>query len=467
MPSGHVHSPESKGRRDGAPRGWRSPGCKRTRTRPAVARKKGAATLAADARRLLRFAERDSLRSSRRHGIDHHQVASFKKEVVVTAGVPLAIDPRRLRGAEATRAPVLLVHGFGQNRYAWHLPLAEELLQLPRGGGLRRVQPRSARPRKVAQARRNSLTAALTATWRRTSLRRWPRCARCRAGGRCSSSVTRSAASSATPPRPRSSGSCEAWSRWAAPHFTRGSMFLGAVRAVNGGLRALRVPLGNLPLTLQPVGTALRGMTRVLKGRAHPLPLRAWHEGATEHHVLEEHFRLAFDRASLEDLRNLFDLGVGAAVRRGPRLRRAVRARRGSSRCSSSGARTTSSPHPGPSAPRTSVAAGATRPTASTRSAHRPHHGSRRSAHALARGPRLAPRARDVTRPARVAVAPAARRQRGFRSRSRRASSSSRRRTVRFRSFTSSSVASDIDLASFSTCSDVNDCTFPGRTSPA
>ena len=23
---------------------------------------------------------------------------------------------------EGTRAPVLLVHGFGQNRYAWHLP---------------------------------------------------------------------------------------------------------------------------------------------------------------------------------------------------------------------------------------------------------------------------------------------------------------------------------------------------------
>src|ERR1700740_2557021 len=25
-------------------------------------------------------------------------------------------------GGQGTRAPVLLVHGFGQNRYAWHLP---------------------------------------------------------------------------------------------------------------------------------------------------------------------------------------------------------------------------------------------------------------------------------------------------------------------------------------------------------
>ncbi len=58
--------------------------------------------------------------------IDRRERASYFKELVVTGGkVPLAMVRKRAtaeRGTGGTIAPVLLVHGFGQNRYAWHLP---------------------------------------------------------------------------------------------------------------------------------------------------------------------------------------------------------------------------------------------------------------------------------------------------------------------------------------------------------
>ena len=55
--------------------------------------------------------------------IDRAATATFRKEIVVTGGpVPLAMVRKRVAHRDGTLAPLLLVHGFGQNRYAWHLP---------------------------------------------------------------------------------------------------------------------------------------------------------------------------------------------------------------------------------------------------------------------------------------------------------------------------------------------------------
>ena len=56
--------------------------------------------------------------------IDRREKATFVKELVLSGGkVPLAMVRKRLaENAGGTTATVLLVHGFGQNRYAWHLP---------------------------------------------------------------------------------------------------------------------------------------------------------------------------------------------------------------------------------------------------------------------------------------------------------------------------------------------------------
>src|SRR5690349_2969564 len=41
---------------------------------------------------------------------------------------------KRAVGAGGTLAPVLLIHGFGQNRYAWHLPSRSLANHLARAG---------------------------------------------------------------------------------------------------------------------------------------------------------------------------------------------------------------------------------------------------------------------------------------------------------------------------------------------
>src|SRR5512133_3375002 len=61
--------------------------------------------------------------------IDRDARGSFIKELVIVrtrsksgVEVPLSMVRKRRAGASETRAPVLLIHGYGQNRYAWHLP---------------------------------------------------------------------------------------------------------------------------------------------------------------------------------------------------------------------------------------------------------------------------------------------------------------------------------------------------------
>ncbi len=60
--------------------------------------------------------------------VDRTDRARFVKQLVMVEGpVPLAMVRKRscsARGATGgSRGPLLLIHGYGQNRYAWHLPL--------------------------------------------------------------------------------------------------------------------------------------------------------------------------------------------------------------------------------------------------------------------------------------------------------------------------------------------------------
>jgi pimeloyl-ACP methyl ester carboxylesterase len=46
----------------------------------------------------------------------------------------------------------------------------------------------------------------------------------------------------------------------------------------------------------------LRTLRPVAETALYPIPVRGWHKGTLEPHVLEEHLRLAFDRAILGEL---------------------------------------------------------------------------------------------------------------------------------------------------------------------
>src|SRR5688572_2454984 len=55
--------------------------------------------------------------------IDGDQRGTFLKQVVMTPGAqPLGMVRKRLPPPAPTRGAVMLVHGFGQNRYTWHVP---------------------------------------------------------------------------------------------------------------------------------------------------------------------------------------------------------------------------------------------------------------------------------------------------------------------------------------------------------
>jgi polyhydroxyalkanoate synthase subunit PhaC len=240
--------------------------------------------------------------------IDRGETSSFVKEIVLTGSrVPLAMVRKRRAGVDGTRAPVLLVHGFGQNRYAWHLPARSFANHLARAGfdvfnldlrGHGRSRHFGARHcRGVEDYVREDLPAAVEEI-------------QALSGGRSVWVVGHSLGGLvAYASAPTLLGAVSGVVSIGSPyHFTRGSLTLGALTFL---VRALAcAPLPNAPLPLAPVGLAMHLLRRFAESPLYPLPLRGWHAGSCEPHVLEQHLRLAFDRAALAEMLDLFDWAV-------------------------------------------------------------------------------------------------------------------------------------------------------------
>jgi pimeloyl-ACP methyl ester carboxylesterase len=237
--------------------------------------------------------------------VDRDDLRSFRKELVVTGGkVPLAMVRKRLAGAEdATRAPLLLVHGFGQNRYAWHLParsfanhLAAEgfdVFNLDLRGHGRSRNFGAARCRGVEDYVREDLPAAVAEVQALSGQRPvWV------LGHSLGGLVGYAAA-------PELPGAVAGIVSIGSPyHFTRGSFTLGALTYLFHLLQLAQVPNASLPLA--PVALTLRLMRRFAESPFYPLPVRGWHAGTMEPEVLEQHFRLAFDRAAMSETVEMF-----------------------------------------------------------------------------------------------------------------------------------------------------------------
>jgi len=238
--------------------------------------------------------------------IDRNERATFVKEVIVTRGiVPLAMVRKRLaENAGGTRAPVLLIHGFGQNRYAWHLPsrsLANHLAQkgfdvfnLDLRGHGRSRHFGGKRCTSVSDYFLEDLPAALDEV---LSL----------SGHRPAFIVGHSLGGLvAYAGAPRLAGAVAGIASVGSPyHFTRGSLSLQAVSAFMRGF-ALLHGSANPSMPLKPVGLTLASFRRIAESRLYLVPWRGWHKGAMEPHILAEHMRLAFDRAGLAELSDMF-----------------------------------------------------------------------------------------------------------------------------------------------------------------
>jgi len=243
--------------------------------------------------------------------IDRHERATFVKELVVSGGkVPLAMVRKRLAdNGGGTIAPVLLIHGFGQNRYAWHLPARSFANHLAAAGfdvfnldlrGHGRSRHFGAKtPRSVDEYVSEDLPIAVEEVLSHTNKR-----APFLVGHSLGGLVSYAAA-------PKLLGAVSGVVSIGSPyHFTRGSFSLQAISVFFDALRRVGVPHVGLPVPLYPIGAFMRTIRRVADSPFYPIPLRGWHAGALEPHVLDQHLRLAFDRAGIAELRNMFEWGA-------------------------------------------------------------------------------------------------------------------------------------------------------------
>lgn len=221
--------------------------------------------------------------------------------------VPLAMVRKRLvSNGGGTRAPVLLVHGFGQNRYAWHLPARSFANHLAKAGydvfnldlrGHGRSRHFGARtPRSVDEYVSEDLPTAIEEVLSHTDGRP-PFLVGHSLGGLVSYAAA-----------PKLAGAVAGVVSIGSPyHFTRGSFSLQAIAVFFEALRRVGVPHVTAPVPLYPIGAFMRTIRRIADSPFYPIPLRGWHAGALEPHVLDQHLRLAFDRAGLAEMRNMFE----------------------------------------------------------------------------------------------------------------------------------------------------------------
>ena len=241
-----------------------------------------------------------------RQAVDRDDHEDFVKEVVVTDGpVPLAMVRKRAADTAIMRAQVLLVHGFGQNRHAWHLPsrsfvnyLARrgfDVFNLDLRGHGRSRQLSRARARNVREYVEEDLPSALAEIGKNTENKPVFLI------GHSLGGLVGYAAAPAL--RGRIAGLVTLGSPY---HFARGSFELQAVAVAVKALRAARVRSVGAPVAMRAIASAMRTL-RVMTDGPLPMPLRGWRPSAIEPHVLDEHLRLAFDYAGVDEMLAMFD----------------------------------------------------------------------------------------------------------------------------------------------------------------
>jgi len=260
--------------------------------------------------------------------IDRDERATFHKELVVVRarnadtpadedGVPLAMIRKRSVDVRDTLAPVILLHGYGQNRYVWHLPSRSLFNYLARAGfdvfnlelrGHGRSRHLGAHPpRDVGVFVEEDLPAAISEVERLS-------------GGRPVYLIGHSlggllAYAAAARLGDRVAGVATLGSPY---QFTRGSLTLQLAASLMHVVDR-KMPLGNGSLPLKPLSEAIRLARGFIESPIFPLPIRGFAPKSLEPLVLGQHMALAMDTGSISVLRTMF-LSAAAARRGGHAL---------------------------------------------------------------------------------------------------------------------------------------------------
>ncbi len=253
--------------------------------------------------------------------VDGDDKDHFVKQIVLARGpAPIALVRKRLatipRGGTAlealdpeecanpTRGVVLLIHGYGQNRYAFHLPARSMCNQLARAGfDVYNIDLRGrGRSGHLGAAKatgpldfvREDVPTALD------EIRRSSGDVPVFLLGHSLGGVVAYAVAADHPDRV--AGVVTLGSPY---HFTRGSLLLAGVAEAFLMLdRAVEIP--NVALPLRMYGTLVRAGQRVFDSRLYPVPIRGFRRGAMETEVLRQHMALAMDHASVSTMRAMF-----------------------------------------------------------------------------------------------------------------------------------------------------------------
>lgn len=256
--------------------------------------------------------------------VDRDQKGAFIKELVMVrvrakegAEVPLAMVRKRQADLGGTKATVLLIHGYGQNRYAWHLPARSlsnylassgfDVYNLDLRGHGRSRHLGARRPSHVTDFVREDIPAVIEEIQRLSG----PRPVFL-LGHSLGGLVSYAAAS-------KLAGAVGGVGTLGSPYlFTRGSVSLALLGRIMLALDR-RVPLGEGALALKGWGELIRLARVFVESPVFPLPIRGFSPRSMEPVVLAQHMSLAMDQGSITVLRNMF-LDAAESRKSGHRL---------------------------------------------------------------------------------------------------------------------------------------------------
>lgn len=244
--------------------------------------------------------------------IEGNQRAEFTKDLVVVRarserfldGVPLAMIRKRIHGLEKTKAAVMLVHGYGQNRYAWHLPSRSFFNFLVEGGfdvfnlelrGHGRSRHLGAHPpRDISAFVEEDMPAALAEVTKLSGHSRVVLVGHSLGG----------LVSYATAGRfPDLVGGVV--SLGSPYRFTKGSFTLSTFGAMMLAIDR-HVPLGHGAVELKLLSETMRLLRGFIDSPLFPLPIRGFARNSLEPKILSQHMALAMDTGSVAVLRHMF-----------------------------------------------------------------------------------------------------------------------------------------------------------------
>jgi polyhydroxyalkanoate synthase len=242
--------------------------------------------------------------------IDGKERRTFVKEVLMTPGPhPLGMVRKRLPPPTRSRGVVLLVHGYGQNRYTWHSSRRSFANYLADDGwDVFNVDLRGhGRSRRFGSPFPRTLDDHIG-----EDLPSFAREAMELSGQDKLFVVGHSMGgligyfAGATALRQHLRGLVSIGSPYV---FGQGSALLLGLRELAAAVRWTGMLDGNPALPIRLVGNHLRQQRWLWNARVLPLPIRAWAPDTVEPDVLEEYLHRTFDRSTLGIALDIFRAG--------------------------------------------------------------------------------------------------------------------------------------------------------------